>query len=213
LKDVAPGGAGWGVYDLGWWNLGREFPIPDTEYRVQILENIPRARAIYGPATGPAAAIPIGAEPDPLSSTPAMRVLVRWRDRDGEAWLLGEIDGRETVLPLGPLSGQSRAPLLKLSREGPTKNFRSELVVLKQGTPVVEGVVRINHPLHYGGYHVHIVATFLDADRKAKTVLLVKSDTGLYVVYAGLALLCLGMFWTCWGSLVRDRLSRGEGGA
>lgn len=201
-------GEGSGAVELN-WKIGQEIAISDTDIRVTVLEYVPRARAV--PGSGPTSA-PAPAGPDEPLSAPAMRVLVRYRDRGGEAWLTGDAAGRAAVLPLGPLTGQGPGAgpgLLRLEPARQTKDCRSEIVVLKQGTPVVEAVVRVNQPLHYDGYHVNLVSIAPGGE----TILVVKSDTGLYVVYAGLALLCLGMFWTCWGSLVRDRLSRGEGGA
>jgi len=75
-------------------------------------------------------------------------------------------------------------------------DYVSELQIIKNNKVVAEKNIEVNHPLHFGGYHFYQA----DYDREAGqyTVLMVVSDTGLVFVYAGYAMLCLGVFWHFW---------------
>jgi hypothetical protein len=75
-------------------------------------------------------------------------------------------------------------------------DYISELQIIEGGKVVAERDIEVNHPLHYGGYHFYQY----DYDHEASqfTDLEVVSDTGLYVVYAGYWMLCIGVFWHMW---------------
>jgi hypothetical protein len=76
------------------------------------------------------------------------------------------------------------------------RDYVSELEVIKNNKVVAAQAVKLNHPLHYGGYHFHQHA--YDAEAGRYTVLMVASDSGLNVVYAGFAMLCVGALWHFW---------------
>ena len=75
-------------------------------------------------------------------------------------------------------------------------DYISELQIIEGGKVVAERDIEVNHPLHYGGYHFYQY----DYDHEASqfTDLEVVSDTGLYVVYVGYWMLCLGVIWHMW---------------
>ena len=76
------------------------------------------------------------------------------------------------------------------------RDYVSELEIIKDGKVVAEKNIEVNHPLYYGGYHFYQHS--YDAEGGQYTVLMVTSDTGLGLVYAGYAMLCVGVFWQLW---------------
>lgn len=74
--------------------------------------------------------------------------------------------------------------------------YISRLQVIEDNKVVAEKDIEVNHPLSFGGYHFYQQ----DYDRQAGqyTVLMVVSNTGLRVVYAGYWMLCIGVFWHMW---------------
>ena len=56
--------------------------------------------------------------------------------------------------------------------------------------------IEVNYPLHYGGYHFY--QHDYDVKDERFSVLHVTSDTGLYLVYFGFLLLCIGTIWHFW---------------
>jgi hypothetical protein len=81
--------------------------------------------------------------------------------------------------------------------------YTSEIELIQGDKVVTEKNVEVNHPLHFGGYHFY--QSSYDDQAGRYTVLSVYSDTGLYIVYAGYWLLCLGVIWHLW---LRHTLTR-----
>jgi cytochrome c biogenesis protein ResB len=75
-------------------------------------------------------------------------------------------------------------------------DYISDIQVIKDDKVVAEKDIEVNHPLRFGGYHFY--QSSYDDKAGQYTVLQVVSDTGLYVVYAGYWLLCLGAIWHFW---------------
>ncbi len=107
------------------------------------------------------------------------------------------------VQPLGRLGfgvrldkfGMDFYPQRRADVEPEVKQYRSS-VSLFSGTQVVPAEVSVNHPLHVRGYHLYQISWGRDPD--PYSVLLVASDSGLTVVYAGFVLLVFGgavRFW------------------
>ncbi len=88
------------------------------------------------------------------------------------------------------------------------RDFLSEVVVMKNGKEVINKTIEVNHPLHYGGYHFYQHS--YDAEDGKYTILSVTSDSGLYCVYAGYWMLCLGVIWHFWLRHVVNRLKQKE---
>jgi hypothetical protein len=75
-------------------------------------------------------------------------------------------------------------------------DYISELQIVKGDKVVAEKDIEVNHPLRFGGYHFY--QSSYDDKAGQYTVLQVVSDTGLYVVYAGYWMLCIGTIWHLW---------------
>ncbi len=151
---------------------------------------------------------PAGAQSDPYSNLPAMEVLLSYKDKRLQKWLIPKGSEPRVELSLAALLG-SQAPkeghgghrhcvasLIMAKREGPISDYKSSLVVFRDDQMVAEKVIQVNDPLHYGGYHFYQHAY---GNRRGEyTLLSVKSDLGLLPVYIGFALLCVGAFWLFW---------------
>lgn len=83
-----------------------------------------------------------------------------------------------------------------LSYHRSISDYISELQITEDNKVVAEKNIEVNHPLHFGGYHFYQHSYDDQAGRY--TVLMVVSDTGLTVVYAGYFMLCTGVFWHFW---------------
>jgi cytochrome c biogenesis protein ResB len=75
-------------------------------------------------------------------------------------------------------------------------DYISEIQVIRDNKVVAAKNVEVNHPLHFGGYDFY--QSSYDDEAGRYTVFSVYSDTGLYIVYAGYWLLCLGAVWHFW---------------
>ncbi len=76
------------------------------------------------------------------------------------------------------------------------RDYFSDVVIIEDGKEKTSKTIEVNHPLHYGGYHFYQHS--YDSKAGEYTILSVTSDSGLYAVYAGYWLLCLGVFWQFW---------------
>jgi len=89
------------------------------------------------------------------------------------------------------------------------RDYISDLEVIKDGKVVAEKSIEVNHPLYFGGYHFY--QSSYDADAHKYTVLSVVSNTGMNLVYAGFAMLCIGAFWHFWlRHILTKRKSKSE---
>lgn len=75
-------------------------------------------------------------------------------------------------------------------------DYISEIQLIQNDKVIFEKNVEVNYPLGFGGYHFY--QSSYDDEAGRYTVLSVHSDTGLYIVYAGYWLLCLGAAWHFW---------------
>ncbi|MBC8481760.1 MAG: cytochrome c biogenesis protein ResB [Planctomycetes bacterium] len=76
------------------------------------------------------------------------------------------------------------------------RDYFSDVTVIKDGKEVSSKTIEVNYPLHYGGYHFYQHS--YDLNKEKYTILAVVSDSGLYTVYVGYWLLCLGVLWQFW---------------
>jgi len=83
-----------------------------------------------------------------------------------------------------------------LSYRGVVRDYISDLAVIENGKTATEKNVEVNHPLHFGGYYFYQHS--YDTQAAQYSVLMVVSDTGLAIVYAGYLMLCAGVFWQFW---------------
>lgn len=75
-------------------------------------------------------------------------------------------------------------------------DYISRLRIIEDERIAAEKDIEVNHPLSFGGYHLYQHS--YDAEAGQYTVLMVVSNTGLAVVYAGYWMLCIGVFWHMW---------------
>ena len=163
---------------------------------------------------------PSGAEADPASGLPAMQVLLEQGGLRLRSWLVAGPSSLPVSLRLDeflgpPASGPTfrgavgidgGTYLVLFPPRGPVRECKSHLVVFDGGKVAAEKVVKDNDPLHYGGYHFYQCSW--DDSGQRRTILFVKSDWGLWSVYAGFVLLCAGVFGLCWWGPVWQRLGR-----
>lgn len=81
-------------------------------------------------------------------------------------------------------------------QRGAVRDYISSLAVIENNKTVAEKDVEVNHPLHYGGYYFYQYS--YDAQAGQYSVLMVVSDTGLGLVYAGYVMLCAGVIRHFW---------------
>jgi len=81
-------------------------------------------------------------------------------------------------------------------KRGAVRDYISSLAVIENDKTVAEKNVEVNHPLHYGGYYFYQYS--YDTQAGQYSVLMVVSDTGLGLVYAGYVMLCAGVIWHFW---------------
>ena len=107
---------------------------------------------------------------------------------------------RRFVFPAGLMEHDFSYGGLKLTYEPAAvtgiSDYKSDLVIVDGGREVKRKVIEVNKPLHYGGYDFY--QNSYDSERGRYTVLSVVSDSGLWCVFGGYALLCLGIVWQCW---------------
>ncbi|MBP7049940.1 MAG: cytochrome c biogenesis protein ResB [Phycisphaerae bacterium] len=89
---------------------------------------------------------------------------------------------------------------LAMSYHKAVRDYISELEIVEGDQVVAAKEIEVNHPLHYGGYHLYQYKPGGEDEYGNKyTGLLVVSDSGLNAVYGGYALLIGGVFWHFWG--------------
>lgn len=74
-------------------------------------------------------------------------------------------------------------------------NYISQVQIIRDNE-ITESNIEVNHPLHFGGYHFYQQS--YDDQAGQYTILMVVSDTGITIVYAGYIMLCVGVFWHFW---------------
>jgi hypothetical protein len=75
-------------------------------------------------------------------------------------------------------------------------DYISQLRIIKDNKVAAGKDIEVNHPLSFGGYHFYQHS--YDSEAGQYTVLMVVSNTGLGVVYAGYWMLCTGVIWHLW---------------
>ena len=84
----------------------------------------------------------------------------------------------------------------QLSYRRVISDYISRLRIIKDNKVAAEKDIEVNHPLRFGGYHFYQHS--YDPEAGQYTVLMVVSNTGLAVVYAGYWMLCIGLIWHLW---------------
>lgn len=190
------------------WRVGQAVVVPNTFCRLTVLEFLDSGRAIY-PTTQPQVSA-IGAVADPTTGTPVMKLRVRRGDGASVEFYLAPKPGvGKAYMPLSYLLGEPKDTrddigLWLLPPATAVKGYRSEVSIIQGGRVVRKDAIEVNHPMHYGGYY--LCQNSYDQQEQKYTMLLVASDSGLGLVYAGLALLVLGAAWHGWFGPLRQFL-------
>lgn len=141
---------------------------------------------------------------DPSSDRPAMKVRIARSQQERTAWLAPVATSRTGWLDLADIfhdlgvTAKLNAPQPVLLLDEPprtVKQFNSEITILDGGRAVAGGLIQVNRPFHWGGYHIY---PYEFGPRGQEVTLMVKSDSGLWLVYAGMALCCAGVLRAMW---------------
>ncbi len=129
---------------------------------------------------------------------PAATVRLTRGDRTQETVFQSSAGMAYDRLPLAGLYDSARAwheagsPVLYFEAPAPMiKDYKSKLVVTRNGEQIARKTIEVNSPLHHGGYHFYQY----DYDQAGGnyTVLAVVSDSGLWAIYAGFIILAVGL--------------------
>lgn len=132
---------------------------------------------------------------EPGGSNPALEVAIEKP---------GAPAGKRYVFERLPGHANPNDPLT-MSYRRVVSDYISRIEIVKDGEIVAAKDVEVNHPLHYGGYHLY--QHQWGEDRLGEySVLLVVSDSGLNAVYGGYAMLIAGICWHFWGRRIVVRL-------
>ena len=100
------------------------------------------------------------------------------------------------------------SPRIYAGDEPPHKEYLSDLVIRENGKVEARKTIEMNHPLHYGGYHIY--QSDPDYDNLTFTRLTVKHDAGWAIVLAGMILLMAGTFLHFWFEPLWEAMRKGR---
>jgi len=160
--------------------VGKEFPLGDENGTIKIVKAFENFK--IGMEEGKSTPFD---DPSP-GSNPALEVQIT--EPGGQT-------STQYVFELFPGHSHGQDKFL-LSYHRVISDYISELQIIEGDKVVAEKDIEVNHPLRFGGYHFY--QSSYDDKAGQYTVLQVVSDTGLYVVYAGYWMLCLGAIWHMW---------------
>jgi hypothetical protein len=127
---------------------------------------------------------------DPKSgANPALQIELAWPDGKTEKKYI-----YERFPEFGPIPGGLKLRYLLMP-----KDYFSDLEIRSGDQTVLRKTIEVNSPLHYGGYNFY--QSSYDPERGQYTILSVTSDTGRTTVFAGFALVQLGLCWHFWRRL------------
>ncbi len=110
---------------------------------------------------------------------------------------------RKLVFEQFPAPGKPE-DLLAMSYAKIVRDYISEVEIVQDGKVVAQKNIEVNHPLHYGGYYFY-QSSWGESQGSVYTVLTVASDSGLKAVYAGYAMLMIGLCWHFWSKPRRTK--------
>lgn len=160
--------------------VGKEFPLGDEAGTIKIVKTFENFK--IGMEDGKS--VPFD-DPSP-GMNPALEVQIT--KPGGQA-------ATQYVFERFPGHSHGQDKLL-LSYRRVISDYISELQIVEGDKVVAEKDIEVNHPLHFRGYHFY--QSSWDDKAGQFTILQVVSDTGLYVVYAGYWMLCIGIIWHMW---------------
>ncbi len=135
--------------------------------------------------------------------TPAVKLRLSRGDRVVTGWMAGGEQSDHERVSLVPHYEDAHAwrkagaPEIVLQRPfQAVREYKSELVVMRDGEEDLRKIGEVNDPLYYAGYH--FFQSGYDSEGHRYTVLTVVRDRGLLMVYVGMALLVAGAVWRFW---------------
>ncbi len=90
------------------------------------------------------------------------------------------------------------------------REYTSDLSIERDGQTVAQKTIRVNHPLYYDGYHFY-QTTFGQDEHGFYSGIQVVSDSGVWMVFFGYALLTIGLCGQYWVVPLMRRRRRREG--
>jgi hypothetical protein len=117
-------------------------------------------------------------------------------------------DGRADTLVISPLFGEplrhERSGYVStFQRERDIEDYKSRVTVFEDGREVMAKTIEVNHPLIYGGWSVYQQS--YNETNWTWTGFEVVRDPGLWVVYTGFGMMCLGSIYVFY---VRPRIRK-----
>jgi len=192
------------VYDAGGRFLGTipaevgdvyELPV-EPPARVRVAKQFENLRLQLHPEGG---VQPVEGEPD--QSNPGYEVLIQTAEGQQHALYVFE-QFEPHFLPNVPF-------LARFIKPRNPREYTSHLVLKKDGRVLTEKTIRVNDPLYYGGYHFYQSDFGQDQFGPYSSIMIV-SDSGVRTVFAGYALITLGLFGQFWVKpLLHRRAQRG----
>jgi hypothetical protein len=166
--------------------IGEEVQLGDTGWTFTLAERVARPRFVRE----------VAPSRDPRDK-PAVQVSIKESHTDVEKvkWLMTNMP--EEI-------GTTR---LLYSRQLTPKQYTSKVTFLEDGLEMKRGEVRVNAPLKYGGFAFY--QSSYGKDVAEFTVLQVKRDPGVPVVYLGFLLLCSGLLYRLYARPRRPREASG----
>lgn len=157
--------------------MGKEYDIPDTGYRIRLIHYIPD--------------FVIDAETKEVMTrtdepnNPALQVeITNPKGETSNRWIFAKYPGMHSDKETGIDIVYHWAP-------EKIKDFKSELEILEEGKVVQSKTIEVNNPLEYKGY-IFYQASYNPEDLTV-TGLQVTKDPGVPVVYAGFIMLVAGL--------------------
>lgn len=120
------------------------------------------------------------------ASAPTVKLAVLEGEQQVDARELSTINGRHTLA-----FGDGKYVAVFRNRDSEAKNYYSKLSVIEGGVPVETRQIFVNEPFHYDGYAFY-QANFDPRNLRYSGIEVVK-DPGLWLVYAGLVLMLVGV--------------------
>ena len=197
------------------WETGEPLRL-DNQRAVMVEHYIPHARVAVRPASTsqgePATTtqLELTVEPDEKSPFPAARLALADANGPREFWLIPPTEPDGVVCPPEPDEENQPIGLVRYDPENPdeVRSYNAQVQVWRDGKSLGGKLIRVNHPLHYGGYDFYQMGW--DKYRNDTTYLRVVADGGLGWVYAGFLVGLLGLFWKLWGEKAARRLVRSK---
>jgi len=142
---------------------------------------------------------------------PMVKLELTHNGRTVRGWMAASEEARSVYMPLMCLYEDDRQwwtagqPAVILCRPAQkVRDYKADLVIMKDGREVRRKTVEVNDPLHYGGYYFFL-SQMSSADGATSVMLLVRSDAGLWCVFAGSMLLLAGLVLQLWVRPVFNR--------